>query len=117
MKDLTEAASKQGELWGRAARDWAAIQEPATVPLWNAVLDAARAHAGTRVLDAGCGAAGACALAVQRGADVFGVDPSVNLITIARERLPHCDLRIGELENLPFPNGHFDATIAVNSLQ
>jgi SAM-dependent methyltransferase len=117
VRELSEAASKQGELWGRAARDWAAIQEPGTIPLWNAVLDSARVGAGTRILDAGCGAGGACVIAVHRGADVFGADPSVNLVTIARKRLPHCDFRIGELENLPFSNGCFDAVIAVNSLQ
>jgi SAM-dependent methyltransferase len=115
--ELSEEASKQGELWGRAARDWATIHEPATVPLWTAVLDAARVGAGKRVLDAGCGAGGACVLAVQRGADAFGVDPAVNLITIARERLPNSDFRIGELENLPYSNGSFDSVIAVNSLQ
>ncbi len=117
MKELSELASKQGDLWGRAARDWATMQEPAAVPLWNAALDAARVGAGTRMLDAGCGAGGACVLAAARGADPFGVDPSVNLITIARERLPHCDFRIGELENIPHSNGNFDVAIAVNSMQ
>ncbi len=115
--DLSQAASKQGELWGRCARDWAAIQEPGHEPLWHAVLDAAGVGRGTRVLDAGCGAGGASVLAVERGAVVSGVDVAVNLITIARQRLPHADFRIAELEDLPFSNSIFDVVLALNSVQ
>lgn len=117
MEKLSNEASKQGELWSRGARDWVAIQEPAGAPLWKAVLDSAGVETGMRVLDAGCGGGGLCALATQRGALAFGVDPSVAMITIARERLPLVDFRIAELEHLPFPNAEFDAALAVNSLQ
>lgn len=115
--ELSQAALKQGELWGHAARDWSTIQEPSFAPLWRAALDAIGAGPGVRVLDAGCGSGGACLLAAGRGASVFGVDPSVNLITIARERLPAADFRIAEMENLPFPNADFHGVFAVNSLQ
>ncbi len=117
MQELTADALKQGELWSRGARDWETIQEASSAPLWLAALDAGRVGKGTRLLDAGCGAGGACSLAASRGADVFGVDPAVNLITIARERLPAADFRIGELENLLFPNAEFDAAICINALQ
>lgn len=117
MKDLSDAAMKQGELWGHGARDWAAIQEPGHAPLWAAVLDAAGVRAGTRLLDGGCGAGGAAVLAAERAATVFGVDVSVNLITIARQRLPHADFRIAELEDLLFSNSEFDAAVAINSVQ
>jgi ubiquinone/menaquinone biosynthesis C-methylase UbiE len=39
------------------------------------------------------------------------------MITTARERLPTADLRIAELENLPFSNTAFDAVSSMNSLQ
>ncbi len=117
MEKLSNEASKQGELWSRGAREWVAIQEPTGGPLWKAALDAAGVKAGMRMLDAGCGGGGLCALATQRGALSFGVDPSVTMITLARERLPLVDFRIAELEQLPFPNAEFDAALAVNSIQ
>lgn len=117
MLELSGAATKQGELWGHAVRDWVALMEPSSHPVWNAVLDAAQVQPGTRFLDAGCGAGGASLLALERGADVYGIDPSVNLLTIARERMPKSDFRIAELDDLPFPNGEFDAAVAVNSMQ
>ena len=54
--------------------------------------------AGTRLLDAGCGAGLALALAAQRGAVVTGLDASAGLLAVARERLPEADLREGDLE-------------------
>jgi SAM-dependent methyltransferase len=117
LKELSDTAAKQGKLWGHAVQDWADFQERGYSGLWQEALDAAGVRKGTLLLDAGCGAGGACALALAQGAEVFGIDPSVNMITVARERFPKLDLRIGELEDLPFPNGKFDAAIAVNSLQ
>ncbi len=114
---LSTAAAQQGELWGRGARDWVALMEPACVPLWTSALAAARVGTGTTVLDAGCGAGGASVLASQMGADPSGIDASAGMITIARERLPLADFRVGDLEDLPFPNAAFDAAIAVNSIQ
>jgi SAM-dependent methyltransferase len=117
MRELSEAACRQGELFGLGARDWADEQERMALPVWQAALEAANVQRGTRLLDAGCGSGGASMLAAELGAEVFGVDPSVNMLTIARERLPAADFRIGEIENLPFPNAQFDAVIAINSLQ
>jgi SAM-dependent methyltransferase len=81
------------------------------------VLDLARVGAGTRMLDAGCGAGGASVMARERGAMISGCDISEAMLAIARERLPGADLRLAELENLPFLDGIFDAVVAVNSLQ
>jgi hypothetical protein len=50
------SATFQGQLWGTHARDWAAFGEQLCLPLLGAALDAAHVTAGTRLLDAGCGA-------------------------------------------------------------
>ena len=50
------SATVQGQLWGTNARDWAAYGEQICLPLQGAALDAAHVTAGTRLLDAGCGA-------------------------------------------------------------
>ncbi len=39
------------------------------------------------------------------------------LLAIARERLPQADLRDGDMEELPFADGAFDAVIGVNAFQ
>lgn len=111
------SARVQGELWGRAADDWALLQEAQHAPFFKAMLDAAGVGDGVRVLDAGCGGGGASVLAEDRGAVVSGLDASAPLIDVARDRVPGGDFRVGDLEALPFGDGSFDAVIAANSIQ
>ncbi len=108
---------KQDQLWAIKARDWLEIQEPKSISLWRTALDLGSVGSGTRVLDAGCGTGGASLLAQERGAIVSGCDSAEALLTIARERLPEADLKIGDLEALPFPDQTFDCVLAINSLQ
>jgi SAM-dependent methyltransferase len=110
------SATRQGLLWGAAAQDWAELQEPLALPLWEAMLDAAAVGPGTRVLDAGCGAGGASVRAARRGAHVNGLDAAEALLAIARRRLPDGDFRTGDLEALPYPSGTFDAILVADVL-
>jgi SAM-dependent methyltransferase len=110
------SAAGQGPLWSRAAHDWAELQEPAALPLWEAMLTAAAVGPGTRLLDAGCGAGGASALAAGRGARVNGLDAAEALLAIARARVPDGDFRQGDLEALPYTDGTFDTVIAADVL-
>lgn len=111
------SAELQGELWGRAPNDWASLQEAQHGPFFEAMLDATGVGSGVRVLDAGCGGGGASVLAERRGAIVSGLDASVPLIGIARDRVPNGDFRVGDLEALPFTDESFDAVVAANSIQ
>jgi SAM-dependent methyltransferase len=110
------SAGIQGPLWGGAAEDWAAIQEGFTRPLWLDVLSAAGAGRGLRLLDAGCGAGGAAVEAARLGCHVTGVDASAELLAISRRRLPGAHFETADLEHLPFPDGAFDAAVAINTL-
>lgn len=107
----------QGKLWGASATDWSQLVEPHFTPLFDAVLDAVGAGPGVRLLDAGCGSGLALQLARRRGAVVSGLDAADALLAVARERVPDGDLRHGDLEELPFGDGGFDAVIACNSVQ
>ena len=111
-----KSATRQGRLWGAAAQDWAELQEPMALPLWEAMLDAAAVGPGTRLLDAGCGAGGASVRAARRGAHVNGLDTTEALLAIARRRLPDGDFRVGDLEALPYPSGTFDAILVADVL-
>lgn len=115
-EQITETARQQGELWSAAGQNWAELLAPTVGPVWSACLDLARVTRGTRMLDVGCGSGETLTLGRYRGAEVAGVDPATELLDIARNRVPSADLRRGDMEKLPFPDGAFDAVVYVNSL-
>ena len=96
--------------------DWAQLQEQCTLPLQGAVLDAAKVTRGTRMLDDGCGTGILSVLATLRGAEATAIDGSEAMLEVVRQRLPSCDVRLADLEALPFESSTFDAVVAVNSL-
>ncbi|MFE7314895.1 methyltransferase domain-containing protein [Streptomyces sp. NPDC057555] len=72
---------------GTRARDWAEIQEPMLVPLYEAAYDRLGVGPGTRLLGLGCGSGLALLLAAARGAQVSGVDADECRLELARRRL------------------------------
>lgn len=114
---MTDAASMQGEFWGARVRDWTEINEPAWREVFTIAMDKAGAAPGRRLLDVGCGAGGALLVAREMGADVAGLDASVNLAAIAAERLPAARIEVGDMEAMPFDDGSFDVVTGINSFQ
>lgn len=110
-------AQVQGALWGSRAREWADLQEHAFEQAYKAAFDAASVGSGTGLLDVGCGAGLALSLARARNAIVSGIDAAAELVEIARSRCPGCDIRVGELEELPFADASFDVVTGFNSFQ
>lgn len=106
----------QGELWGAAAQDWAALMEPQGRPLFDAVLARGRFTPGARVLDVGCGSGGFAQLIAERGCEVSGFDASAPLLAIARQT-PGASFHHGDVETLPFPDERFDIVTGINSFQ
>jgi len=51
----------------------------------------------------------------ERGARAYGLDASEALIGLARTRLPDADLRVGEMEALPYEDDSFDLVTGFNS--
>lgn len=83
-------------------------------PLADAFVEVAGLVPGQRALDVGCGPGALTARLVDRlGMDaVAAVDPSVPFVEAARTRFPDLDIRLASAEELPFPDGGFDATLA-----
>jgi len=59
----------------------------------------------------------AAAIAAGMGATVSGIDASEPLLAIARSRVPNADIRLGDIEALPFDDNAFDAATGFNSFQ
>src|SRR5689334_17094558 len=116
-RTTTGSSALQGPLWSERADDWVEIQEPLMRPAFEAALDALAVGPATRLLDVGCGSGLALRLAADRGADVSGLDASARLLEHARRRVPGAPLEQGELEDLPFADGSFDAVTGFNSFQ
>jgi SAM-dependent methyltransferase len=110
-------ASFQRILWSATSRDWADFQEPLLAPWYTAVLDDLQTGPGMRLLDVGCGAGLFLLMAGQRGALTSGVDITPEFIAIARQRSPMADLRLGDMNSLPFEDGTFDVVTGFNSFQ
>lgn len=106
-----------GLLWGSRARDWADFQEVQCSAAYEAVFDSLSLRPGTKYCDLGCGAGLAAMLAAGRGAEVSGIDAAESLIEIARERVTGADFHLGDLEELPFPDGTFDVVTGFNAFQ
>jgi SAM-dependent methyltransferase len=71
---------------------------------------------GERVLDLATGTGWTSRLVAHRGATVVGIDIAGDLLAAARKRAQAealaIEYRLGDAENLPFPDGAFDAAIS-----
>ena len=108
------SAGRWGPLWGARPADWA-LSEDRQLPAYEAALERTGLETGWRVLDVGCGAGAFLRLVAERGGEPHGVDASEALIAFARTRLPDADLRVGEMENLPWAGDTFDLVTGFNS--
>ena len=85
-----------------------------SIPLAPGFCEFSQITAGQRVVDVGCGPGALTAELVKRlgPAGVSAVDPSEPFVEAARERHPGVDVRQAAAEQLPFPDGDFDASLA-----
>jgi SAM-dependent methyltransferase len=67
------------------------------------------------VLDIGRGVGAFLRLVADRSGLAHGIDASEALIEFARQRLPEADLRVGEMEALPYDDDTFDLVTGFNS--
>lgn len=111
---LYGSAERWGPLWGARPADWA-LSEDQQVPTYEAALERVGLRPGQHVLDIGCGAGAFLRLVADRGARPYGLDASEALIELARERLPEADIRVGEMEALPYKDDAFDLVTGFNS--
>ncbi len=103
--------------WSSVAAGWAELWGGFAAPVWQAIAGAAGAGPGTGVLDVGCGGGDLLAWFDRLGAVTAGIDPAPGMVDLARSRVPAADVRYGDAEHLPWPDGHFDLVTSINALQ
>jgi SAM-dependent methyltransferase len=108
------SAERWGALWGARPADWA-LSEDQQLPTYEEALRRVGLRSGQLVLDIGCGVGAFLRLVADRGALPFGLDASEALLDVARERVPGADLRVGEMEALPYDDDSFDLVCGFNS--
>ena len=97
------------EGWERVAQAYHEYFGGLTAQSNHAMLEVLGIQRGSRFLDVASGPGYLAAAARRRGADVTGVDFSVAMVEKARRVFPGLEFRIGDAEDLPFPDQSFDA--------
>jgi SAM-dependent methyltransferase/alkylhydroperoxidase family enzyme len=104
------------EGWGRKAVEFATLSEPTNCREYVTMHHRLDVGAGDRLLDVACGAGLAVELATLRGARGAGIDASPRLLAIARDRNPEADLRVGDMNALPWDDGSFDVVTSFRGI-
>src|SRR5215831_1366480 len=104
------------EGWGRKAADFAALSEPSNCREYVFMHHRLGVDAGDRLLDMACGAGLALELARLRGAKCSGIDASARLVAVARDRNPGCDIRVGDMQDLPWEPASFDVVTSFRGI-
>lgn len=74
----------------------------------------------TVILDLGCGAGKVMELFINNGIpakNIYGVDISKGLISIAKKNIPEAQFRIGDFTKVKLPRAHFNIAISVRSVE
>jgi SAM-dependent methyltransferase len=104
------------EGWGRKAVDFATLSEPGNCREYVALHQHLEIGAGDLVLDMACGSGLALELARARGATCSGIDASERLVAVARDRSPDSDIRVGDMNALPWGDESFDVVTSFRGI-
>jgi SAM-dependent methyltransferase/alkylhydroperoxidase family enzyme len=102
--------------WGRKAVEFATLGEPGNCREYVTMHHRLGVSSGDRLLDVACGAGLAVELARLRGAHCSGLDASQRLLAIARDRNPESDLRVGDMNALPWAEDSFDVVTSFRGI-
>ena len=108
------SAERWGPLWGNRPGDWAECEER-QAPAYEEVMRRIPVKAGQRVLDIGCGTGTFLRLVADRGGHAHGIDASEELLELARARVPAAELRVGDMQFLPYADDSFDLVTGFTS--
>jgi ubiquinone/menaquinone biosynthesis C-methylase UbiE len=67
---------------------------------------------GKKVLDLGCGDGYELSIIQPKGALIFGLDSCEEMVDLAKQKNPDGIIKVGYLEDIPFPDHTFDVVIS-----
>lgn len=67
---------------------------------------------GLKVLDLGCGDGYDLSIIKDQGAEIYGIDASQEMVTLAQQKNPDGTIKLGLFENIPFEDQSFDVVIS-----
>jgi ubiquinone/menaquinone biosynthesis C-methylase UbiE len=116
------------ELFTKTVEDWARFYsdpKPATLSAQNLVsrrrfaleMIESRVPPGSNVLDIGCGTGHLAGELMHRGYMAWGVDLSEAMVKYAREHYSRDRFRVGDIEQIPFPDNTFDAVMCLGVME
>jgi ubiquinone/menaquinone biosynthesis C-methylase UbiE len=114
-KEAERKWDERADFWNQNSQEmWDEGSRSTIIPFFQKYVQQA-----CRVLDAGCGDGYGSYKLSKQEYDVTGVDLSKQMIEKARTRITEENLHFtqGDLVNLPFQDGEFDAVMAINSLE
>jgi SAM-dependent methyltransferase/alkylhydroperoxidase family enzyme len=104
------------EGWGRLAVEFATLSEPTNCREYITMHHRLGVGEADRLLDMACGSGLALELARLRGAACSGIDASPRLVAVARDRSPEADVRVGDMNALPWDDGSFDVVTSFRGI-
>ena len=117
---ISDAGTPQWKMvdegWGRKAVDFATLSEPNNCREYLYVHHQLGVDAGDRLLDVACGSGFSLELAGLRGAERAGIDASARLVSVARFRNPDSDIRVGDMNALPWEDATFQVATSFRGI-
>jgi ubiquinone/menaquinone biosynthesis C-methylase UbiE len=95
--------------YDRTAETYERVHAPRFAEVARDLVAFAEIGSGVRVLDVGTGTGVAAAASAEVGASATGLDRSVGMLSMGRDRRPEVRFVAGEAIDLPFADGPFDA--------
>ena len=80
------------------------------------VMNASHFASGKKVLEVGCGTGFFSEVFVESGVQLFSIDISSELVSMAKKKGLSADFRVCDVEALPFDNDLFDAVVGIRVL-
>ena len=71
---------------------------------------------GIKILDVGCGNGKDCKYISQKGFDINGIDLSVGMLSIAKEKVPNGKFEVMDMTDITYPDDSYDGIISNCSL-
>lgn len=72
---------------------------------------------GSRILDVGCGTAHLTQWIKDRGYEVYGIEPSLEMYNYARQNFPDIEIKQAISSSIPYPDNYFDLIVSFEVLR